>query len=324
MDTLQNATRMKITIMAMASFHSPPPLAVVTPGRVSFWHAHRLQSVQWRWRCRPCSMQARYLTHFQVAASRSNRPLSSSKTKKAQKNEEDEESLGEDALEALFSQLEKDLEKDQLSDDDENDIITEEEVSKFEEELKEALSDIEDDDEALDEYPPLKLENWQLQKLAAALEVGRRKVSVKKLTAELGLDREIVLDLLRNPPPELLLIQPVKENMGSTQTAIIPDKDNVGSSGADSKPVDPTSNEASKNEAEVPMFVNQMEWNRKKRMKKVQIATLEKVYSRTRRPTDAMVDNIIHLTNLPRKAIVKWFSDKRTQDSPKVVYKKRQ
>jgi hypothetical protein len=83
-------------------------------------------------------------------------------------------------LEALFIQLEKDLEKDQLSDDDENDMITDEEISKFEEELKEAISDIDDDEEALDEYPPLKLENWQLQKLAAALEVGRRKVSVSE------------------------------------------------------------------------------------------------------------------------------------------------
>lgn len=83
-------------------------------------------------------------------------------------------------MEALFSQLEKDLEKDQLSDDDEDNMITEEEVSKFEEELKEALTDIEDDEEAWDEYPPLKLENWQLQKLAAALEVGCRKVSVSE------------------------------------------------------------------------------------------------------------------------------------------------
>jgi hypothetical protein len=325
MDILQNLGRMKITAMAMALSSSPPPppLAMVSPGRLSLSHAHSLQRVEWRWRYCPCSLQARYLTQFQVAASRSNRPLSSSKTKKAHKNEEDEDSLDEDALEALFIQLEKDLEKDQLSDDDENDMITDEEISKFEEELKEAISDIDDDEEALDEYPPLKLENWQLQKLAAALEVGRRKVSVKILTEELGLDREIVLDLLRNPPPELLLIQPVKDNTGSIQSAIKPDNDNVGSSGSDRKLVDPTSKEASKNEAEVPIFFNQVQWNRKKRMKKVQIATLEKVYRRTRRPTDAMVDNIIHLTNLPRKAIVKWFSDKRMQESPKVVYKKR-
>ena len=77
----------------------------------------------------------------------------------------------------------------------------------------------------------------------------------------------------------------MKDNTDSTQSAIKYDQDNVGSTGSDSKPVDPTPEEASKNEAEVPVFVNQMEWNRKKRMKKVQIATLEKVYRRTRRPT---------------------------------------
>lgn len=323
MDILHNAGRMKITTMVMTHFSSPPPRAILSPGRSPLSRRHSLQSVRWTWRWCPGSLQARYVTQFQVAASRRNRPLSSSKTKKAQKNEEDEDSLDEDALEALFSQLEKDLEKDQLSDDDENDMITEEEVSKFEEELNEAISDIDDDEEALDEYPPLKLENWQLQILAAALEVGRRKVSVKKLAEELGLDREIVLELLRNPPPELLLIQPVKDNIGSVQSAVKPDKDNVGSSGSDRKPIDPTLKEASESDAEVPMFVNQAQWNRKKRMKKVQIATLEKVYRRTRRPTDAMVDNIIHLTNLPRKAIVKWFSDKRMQESPKIVYKKR-
>lgn len=324
MDILHKAGRMKITTMVMTHSSSPPPLAIVSPGRLSVSHKHSLQSVRWRWRWCPCSLQARYVTQFQVAASRRNKPLSSSKTKKAQKNEEDEDFLDEDALEAMFSQLEKDLEKDQLSDDDENDMITEEELSKFEEELNGAISDMDDDEEALDEYPPLKLENWQLQILAAALEVGRRKVSVKNLAEELGLDREIVLDLLRNPPPELLLIQPVKDNIGSTQSAVKPDKDNVGSSGSDRKPMDPTLKEASESDTEVPMFVNQGQWNRKKRMKKVQIATLEKVYRRTRRPTDAMVDDIIHVTNLPRKAIVKWFSDKRMQDSPKVVYKKRQ
>lgn len=67
----------------------------------------------------------------------------------------------------------------------------------------------------------------------------------------------------------------MKNNTESIQSAIKPDKDTVGSSGSDSKIVDPTSKEASKNEAEVPIFVNQMEWNRKKWMKKVQIATLD-------------------------------------------------
>ena len=71
--------------------------------------------------------------------------------------------------------MEKDLEKGKLSDDEE---ITEEEMAKFEEELRE-LSNLEvGDEKALLDYAPSELEDYQLQKLAAALNVGRRKASV--------------------------------------------------------------------------------------------------------------------------------------------------
>lgn len=29
---------------------------------------------------------------------------------------------------------------------------------------------------------------------------------------------------------------------------------------------------------------------------------------------NAMISNIVHVTNLPRKRVVKWFEDKRTED----------
>eukprot|EP01018_Ginkgo_biloba_P006489 Gb_32631 [translate_table: standard] len=244
--------------------------------------------------------------------------ISSVHAEKVQQDEGDEDSLGEDALEALFSMLEKDLELGEVVGDNGDDVITDEEAARFEEELQAALSDLEDDDEAqtrqrntyddkhLSDVPSdddqeiadigtllakeredliSKLENWQLQKLAAALELGRRKISVsfkpevKSLAVDLGLDRGLVLDLLRDPPPKLLLVD-----------GFMPEKDNVGSSGSKSKPLEtasPTLAEVEQTniKTEDPVYVTQMGWNRKKRMKKVHIATLEKVYRRTKRPT---------------------------------------
>lgn len=77
-----------------------------------------------------------------------------------------------------------------------------------------------------------------------------------------------------------------------------------------------TATDAEKPEAKVkaPVHVMQSSWSAKKRIKKVQVETLERVYRRTKRPTNAMISSIVHVTNLPRKRVVKWFEDKRTED----------
>ncbi|CAI0416722.1 unnamed protein product [Linum tenue] len=60
----------------------------------------------------------------------------------------------------------------------------------------------------------------------------------------------------------------------------------------------------------LPVHVMYHKWNAQKRLKKVHVQTLERVYRRTKRPTVS----IVHVTNLPRKRVVKWFEDKRTEE----------
>lgn len=104
-------------------------------------------------------------------------------------NEEDGDNIAEDALEALFAQLEEDLKNDNLLSDDADDDITEEDMAMLEQELEEVFGDVEEDEispgsESLDseeddgqEIQP-KLKNWQIRRLARALKIGRRKTSV--------------------------------------------------------------------------------------------------------------------------------------------------
>ncbi|ONK81014.1 uncharacterized protein A4U43_C01F24310 [Asparagus officinalis] len=63
-----------------------------------------------------------------------------------------------------------------------------------------------------------------------------------------------------------------------------------------------------------PVHIKQTRWSMQKRLKKVHVETLERIYSRTKRPTNAMISSIVHLTNLPFKRVVKWFEDKRVED----------
>jgi len=105
---------------------------------------------------------------------------------------DDEEEDG--ALEALFKQLEEDLENDDLSVDDDEDEISEEDMARFEKELAEAIEEVGSvdesagdpllssadygDDEQLGGSERPELKTWQLRRLARALKIGRRKTSV--------------------------------------------------------------------------------------------------------------------------------------------------
>lgn len=112
-----------------------------------------------------------------------------------EENEEEEE----DAFELLFKQLEEDLKNDDLSIDDIDDEISEEDMALLERELEGVLGDF--DGELLnsdtEETPAgneaektsklgnddlLNLRTWQLNKLARALKTGRRKMSVRVLS----------------------------------------------------------------------------------------------------------------------------------------------
>ncbi|GAB4854119.1 hypothetical protein Ancab_022702 [Ancistrocladus abbreviatus] len=279
----------------------------------------------------------------------------SKKKKSHQKHDTtSEEGLDEDAVEALFKQLEEDLKNDDGSLDDSDDEITEEELAMLEQELEEALAEDEDLSELLnaktddaeggqgeeqaeelkeveeedeDEEKPLKLKGWQLRRLAYALKAGRRKTGIKSLAAEVCLDRAVVLELLRNPPPNLLMMSAAlpdkKEPEPEPEPVFLmplaeepkPTISNLETEDTQSVSCDMTMKSAeSETRVKPPIHVLQSSWSAQKRLKKVQVDTLERVYRRTKRPTNAMISSIIQVTNLPRKRIVKWFEDKRAEE----------
>lgn len=280
----------------------------------------------------PALLRASYRRPSAVALARRRKNASTaepSKHKTMPQNDEQEEveDIDEDAFEALFSQLEEDLKNDSRSDDGSDDEITEEDMARLEQELEEALGDDDDfsrlsssnsdsvdgDYRSDEEERRPQLKNWQMRRLARALKIGRRKTSIKNLSSELGLERAWVLELLRDPPPNLLLMSAsMPDEVTQTQ-----DKVTRTPSVPESKQLEspPTIDAAeSKSVVKLPVHVMRARWSTQKRLKKVQVETLEKVYSRTKRPTNAMISSIVHVTNLPWKKVVKWFEDKRLQD----------
>ncbi|KAJ6743671.1 HOMEOBOX PROTEIN 8 [Salix viminalis] len=260
---------------------------------------------------------------------------SSSKKKKksvSKKEVREEDEIDEDAFEALFGMLEEDLKSDDLSmgdGDDEDGDLSEKDLEKLQRELEEALGvggddddevemissvgyDVEDDDgeEEEEEERPAMIKNWQLRRLARVLKIGRRKTGIKSLAAELCLDRAVVLDLLRDPPPNLVMM-----------SAALPDEPAPSVVMPETKPSDIVFEETtdenvvkSESEMKLPVHVMQDSWFARKRLKRVHAETLERVYRRTKRPTNTMISSIVHVTNLPRKRVVKWFEDKRAEE----------
>lgn len=276
-----------------------------------------------------------------ITSSKKKSIKSSKKKKQILPDAKEEENLDEDAIEALFNQLEEDLKNDDGSVDD-NDELSEEDLAKLERELEEALGDDDellrmfntttddpesdnyaeehlDDDDDDEEERPVELKNWQLRRLASALKVGRRKTSIKNLAAELCLDRSIVLDMLRDPPPNLLLISAA---LPDTPKQIISEPETTKQiiSELETRPMETVPAETTtdiarpEEKGKTPIHVMQNKWSTQKRLKKVHVKTLEKVYTRTKRPTNAMVSSIVHVTNLPRKRIVEWFEGRRIED----------
>ncbi|BFI23320.1 protein MpHD9 [Marchantia polymorpha subsp. ruderalis] len=268
--------------------------------------------------------------------------------KKTRQEEEDEEdALAEAALEALFAQLEKDLEDGAMSEDDDDDEdFTEEEVIALEDELEAALLGLDyeqqtvidseagksevgpsqskrlakedaelildDEEEDEEEQRVVSLETWQLKKLAAAAEIGRRNINVKALAAEVGMDRSDVLAWLKNPPPELLMLG---ATMGLEEDSKDADQVNEESEDAASRTPAKISTSTNKQIPESQGFAPET-WYNQKRLKKEHVATFERVFRRTKRPTNAMIQNLVELTHVPRKRIVEWFDHKRQELDP--------
>lgn len=105
-------------------------------------------------------------------------------------------------------------------------------------------------------------------------------LQIKNLAADVCLDRAVVLKLLRDPPPKLLLM-----------SATLPDKPVSPILEPESEPLVKVSSDAAaeakqpKSKVEVPVHDMQSSWSGRKRLKKVQVRTLERIYARTKRPT---------------------------------------
>ncbi|XP_010419685.1 PREDICTED: protein OVEREXPRESSOR OF CATIONIC PEROXIDASE 3-like [Camelina sativa] len=273
------------------------------------------------------------------------------KKKSFERDDNGESEEEDDPFEALFNLLEEDLKNDNSSIDDEE--ISEEELNALADELARVLGGGDDDDDGIDLFGsatgdvvddkdenededdnnddeddedendddseeederPSKLKNWQLRRLAYALKAGRRKTSIKNLAAEVCLDRAYVLELLRDPPPKLLMLSatlPDEKPPVAAPENSSPDPTPVESSSAEEEDVVVEPVEKVKDEA---VHVMQQRWSAQKRVKKAHIETLEKVYRRSKRPTNAVVSSIVQVTNLPRKRVLKWFEDKRAED----------
>ncbi|KAK7410270.1 hypothetical protein VNO78_00927 [Psophocarpus tetragonolobus] len=280
----------------------------------------------------PLSSRAHYLSSsIRVASSKKK-----NKKKLSGEHVTEGDEVDVDAFELLFKQLEEDLKRDDLSEDDGEDEISEEDMALLERELENALGnfdadllnldvngsetssdpeddeddddDVDDDDDEGDERS-LNLRSWQMKKLARALKAGRRKTSIKNLAADLCLDRALVLQLLRDPPPNLLMM-----------SLSVPDEPTTTVVSLESKSREIVHKETSIDHAEsepkakVPVHTLQRNWYAQKRLKKAHVDTLERVYRRSKRPTNAMISSIVHVTNIPRKRVIKWFEDKRAEE----------
>lgn len=117
-------------------------------------------------------------------------------------------------------------------------------------------------------------------------------MQIKDLAAELCLDRALVLELLRDPPPNLLMM-----------SLSIPDEPTPTITPLETKPSDTVYKETSidhaksEPEAKVPIHAMQRSWSAQKRLKKAHIDTLERVYSRSRRPTVSKVLSCFSITS---------------------------
>lgn len=109
-------------------------------------------------------------------------------------------------------------------------------------------------------------------------------LQIKNLAADLCLDRALVLELLRNPPPNLLMM-----------SLSLPDEPTATVTSLETKSREIVHEETSMDHAEsgpkakVPVHAMQHRWSAQKRLKKSQVYTMEKVYRRTKRPTVSKV-----------------------------------
>jgi hypothetical protein len=105
---------------------------------------------------------------------------------------------------------------------------------------------------------------------------------MKNLAGELGLDRGLVIELLRNPSPKLLLMSDSLPDEAPSK----PEIEKIEASPvADEVVVDEVAVTETDPQMDLPIHVMSNEWSAHKRLKKAQLETLERVYHKSKRPT---------------------------------------
>ncbi|XP_024531463.1 uncharacterized protein LOC9656249 [Selaginella moellendorffii] len=149
---------------------------------------------------------------------------------------------------------------------------------------------------------------------------GRREESVYiyttiSLGSRGGIWPQTALTFLRDPPPELIELIDSISDKESDEEEDKPE-DQTGTQEQDS--------EAGKEENDSPRVeriglpgdtqgTGPKAWYGKKRIRKEHLETFEKVFQRTKRPTGALIQNIVELTHVPRKRVLDWFENRRQE-----------
>lgn len=111
-------------------------------------------------------------------------------------------------------------------------------------------------------------------------------MQIKNLAAELCLDRAIVLELLRNPPPNLLMMSAALPDHEPSPTITITEVKTIETEVNTVETVmERTATPKPDTAEKVPVHVMQQRFSNQKRLKKAHLQTLEDVYRRTKRPT---------------------------------------
>lgn len=116
-------------------------------------------------------------------------------------------------------------------------------------------------------------------------------LQIKNLAAELCLDRALVLQMLRDPPPNLLMLsaalpdEPAPKKSVPEETTVETTIETVVETTVETVVETTTDAAEVKTAVKVPIHVRQQKFAAQKRVKKVHLDTLERVYRRTKRPT---------------------------------------
>ncbi|MCO5557201.1 hypothetical protein L7F22_010761 [Adiantum nelumboides] len=140
---------------------------------------------------------------------------------------------------------------------------------------------------------------------------------IKSLAAELKLDRDDVIFFLKNPPPELLMAVSVIEENADEDNKLVTDEAEVDADfgtmdGSVTALLNDDLHMQKARETQKPTY-GPRDWYKGKRLKKTNLMTLQRVYKRTRRPTNTMIESLVHVTHLPRARILEWFEEERVR-----------